>query len=248
MFEPQRRSAEERGFQCSLLSYEDLHQEQLLVLRPRPEEGEPLLLRGWMLSPADYAELEQLVRNRDLELVVSADQYQSCHWLSGWYENIQEFTAETAFDEQVLKAWGRAFVKDQVKSCGVGGPPIVSNPGELEQLRAKMLEYRGEIEGGLCFRRVEDYLQETRVFVWRDRAHGLDLTEAAQELANQVKQRIFSPFYSIDLGLRSDGSWRVIEIGDGQVSDLKEWSADQLFSILQSPSGGQSKSPLLQQL
>ena len=27
------------------------------------------------------------------------------------------------------------------------------------------------------------------------------------------------PFATVDLALRSDGAWRVIELGDGQVSD-----------------------------
>jgi hypothetical protein len=31
--------------------------------------------------------------------------------------------------------------------------------------------------------------------------------------------RLGSPFVTVDLALRSDGEWRVIEVGDGQVSD-----------------------------
>jgi hypothetical protein len=30
------------------------------------------------------------------------------------------------------------------------------------------------------------------------------------------------PFVAADLALRADGTWRVIELGDGQVSDLKK--------------------------
>ncbi|MFN8608058.1 MAG: ATP-grasp domain-containing protein [Vulcanimicrobiota bacterium] len=232
MFEPQREAAENLSLDCSYLSYEDLQQEERLILRPRPEEGEQLLLRGWMFRPAEYEQLEARLEARGLSLLVSTREYAACHWLSGWYDCIREFTAETSFDPQIIQDWGQAFVKDQVKSCAVGGSPIVRDQAELEQLRARMIEFRGEIEGNLCFRRVENYTEEHRVFVWRGQAHGLHLPAEAQELARQVSQRINSPFYTIDLGLRQDGVWRVIELGDGQVSDLKEWAPAQLFELL----------------
>ena len=231
MFEPQRQAAEELGLEWSFLSYEDLQQEGRLVLRPRPEEGEQLLLRGWMFKPSEYAQLQQLVEARELSLITSAEDYKKCHWLDGWYESIREFTAETSFDKEAIAEWGQAFVKDRVKSCSVDGPPIVANPDELAKLEARMVEFRGEIEGGLCFRRVEKFTKETRLFVWRGQVHGHQLPEAAQELAEQVSRRIHSPFYTIDLGLREDGVWRVIELGDGQVSDLKEWPPAQLFKL-----------------
>jgi hypothetical protein len=231
MFEPQRQAAEELGLDWSFLSYEDLQQEERLVLRPRPEEGQQLLLRGWMFKPSEYNQLQQLVESRGLRLITSAEEYRSCHWLNGWYDRLKDFTAETSYSESAISDWGQAFVKDQVKSCTVAGPPIVSNLEELEALKARMVEFRGEIEGGLCFRRVESYLQETRLFVWHGRIHGLNLEARARELAEQVSSRIHSRFYTIDLGLRQDGVWRLIELGDGQVSDLKEWPPAQLMAL-----------------
>lgn len=228
-FESQARAAEERGLAVSRFSYEDFQQEGLVRIRPRPEEEEELVLRGWMLKPAEYEQLSCFA--------TSPQHYREMHWLNGWYERIRDFTAETRFlaERQEIKGllaeWGRAFVKDQVKSCTVDGPPIVSNWQELETLRARMVEFRGEVEGGLCFRRVESYTQEHRLFVWRGQVHHRELPEAASELAREVASRFHSPFFTIDLGLREDGVWRVIELGDGQVSDLKEWSAQELLDI-----------------
>ena len=163
--------------------------------------------------------------------------------MDGWYKELKEFTAETHFLDQqtdiesLLTEWGRAFVKDKVKSCTVNGPPIVSNWRELDALRSTMTEFRGEIEGGLCFRRVEDFAPESecRLFVFRGNLHHRQIAPEAVALARAVVERIHAPFYSIDLGLRQDGVWRVIELGDGQVSDLKEWPAEELFAIF--PSG-----------
>lgn len=53
----------------------------------------------------------------------------------------------------------------------------------------------------------------------------------ALELGRQVASRIDAPFYSVDVIQRGDGVWRVVELGDGQVSDLKEWTAPQLFEM-----------------
>lgn len=229
MFEPQARAAEARGLPFSFLSYEDFQQEGRVILRPRPEEDEQLLLRGWMFKPAQYAELNRFL--------TSPAHYREMHWLDGWYERVREFTAETHIlaerseIKDLLGKWGRAFVKDQVKSCIVNGPPIVSNWQELETLRDAMHEFRGEIEGGLCFRRVEQYTQECRLFVWRGQVHHRSIPPEAVELARKIAPRFESPFYTIDLGLRDDGAWRLIELGDGQVSDLKEWSPEELFAL-----------------
>jgi len=229
VFEPQMRAAEARGLSFSFLSYEDFQQEGRVVLRPRPEEDELLLLRGWMLKPEEYARIGRFL--------TSAEHYREMHWMDGWYKRIPEFTAETRFLEErpeieaLLAEWGQAFVKDRVKSCTVHGLPIVSDWAELQALRETMIEFRGEIEGGLCLRRVEAYTEECRIFVWRGQVHHRDIAAPALKLAQRVATRFDSPFFTIDLGLRVDGEWRVIELGDGQVSDLKEWTPEDLFAI-----------------
>jgi hypothetical protein len=40
-----------------------------------------------------------------------------------------------------------------------------------------------------------------------------------------------SPFFSVDVARREDGVERVVEIGDGQVSDLVGWSVEQFVEI-----------------
>ncbi|AMP01555.1 hypothetical protein CAter282_3771 [Collimonas arenae] len=48
----------------------------------------------------------------------------------------------------------------------------------------------------------------------------------------EIAQRIKSPFFSIDTVSSDAGQLRLIELGDGQVSDRKKWTAKQFASML----------------
>jgi len=45
-------------------------------------------------------------------------------------------------------------------------------------------------------------------------------------------ERIDSPFFTVDTVQRRNGVIRIIELGDGQVSDRKKWTAAQLIDVL----------------
>ena len=92
----------------------------------------------------------------------------------------------------------------------------------------ELREYRGRIEGGICVRRVEGFIPETerRYFVLRGVAHSSSDAEPVPEIVRICAERIPSPFFSVDVIRRSDGTLRVVEIGDGQVSDLVGWTPE----------------------
>jgi len=52
------------------------------------------------------------------------------------------------------------------------------------------------------------------------------------EVVQVAAERIDRPFFTVDTILRRDGLTRIVELGDGQVSDRKQWSAQQLLEIL----------------
>ena len=109
---------------------------------------------------------------------------------------------------------------------------MVTDLSRIPEVIAKMKRYRGEIEGGLCARRIEDFNPETeeRYFVFKGKpfSGGDSIPEVVHVAAN----RISSPFFAVDTVLRRDGVTRVIELGDGQVSDRKKWTAAQLLTKL----------------
>jgi hypothetical protein len=51
------------------------------------------------------------------------------------------------------------------------------------------------------------------------------------QLLDYCAEAIASPFFSVDVARRSDGVERIIEIGDGQVSDLVGWSVERFVDI-----------------
>jgi hypothetical protein len=151
---------------------------------------------------------------------------------------ISDFTPETrifpitADLEAELRAlgWDQFFIKDYVKSLKTSRGSILNDPAEITEVVAEMKRIRGEIEGGICVRRVEDFIRdsELRYFVLRQKAFGAD-EKPVPPIVQHVAGKIPSPFYSIDVIRRKDGVLRVVEIGDGQVSDLVGWP-DNIFA------------------
>ncbi|MER6445067.1 ATP-grasp domain-containing protein [Streptomyces venezuelae] len=140
---------------------------------------------------------------------------------------------------------GAGIVKDYVKSrkhewdeaCYV---PDLADPAALHRVVARFVELQGEfLAGGVVVRAFEHFVTpeaaaaEVRVW-WRDGAPRLltahpdspvaVVPEAAVEAAlapvRAAVQALGCPFVTTDLALRADGVWRVVEVGDGQVSDL----------------------------
>jgi hypothetical protein len=95
-----------------------------------------------------------------------------------------------------------------------------------------MRRFRGVIEGGFCVRRVESFLPDTerRFFVVDGVPHAA--TGDVPPIIHECAERLRSRFYSVDVVKREDGRFRVVEVGDGQVSDLVGWTPERFASIL----------------
>ena len=137
------------------------------------------------------------------------------------YANNAELTTELrALD------WGAYFLKDYVKSLKTIRGAVVRDPSEAPALISEMREYRGEIEGGICVRRVEEFIPESeiRYFVLRGVAYTVLDGVPIPGIVHQCAKRVPSKFFSVDVARRRDGALRIVEIGDGQVSDIVGWS------------------------
>lgn len=236
-------AAQSAGFLVSIFSFEDFQSGQFKP-RPSPEQGETVLYRGWMLTPDDYTRLHESLVRLGAQPVTDVATYKLCHHLPEWYSLLSEFTAETkVYSESAdiiadlaSAEWDGCFLKDYVKSLSTDGGALVRNLSDIPAVIAKMRKYRGQIEGGLCARRIEDYdtASERRYFVWKGKAFSDD--ETIPEVVQKAAERISSPFFTVDVARRSDGVLRIIELGDGQVSDRKHWSSADLMSVLNSAS------------
>jgi len=244
--EPDEQYAEEyavagrMGFEVSLFSFEAFTAHEFRMV-PSPGRSELLIYRGWMIKPAKYAEMHRALLDLGAVPLTSPRQYQLCHYLPEWYETLKEFTAETRFfserDDIAAEierlGWKGCFLKDYVKSVSTGGGSIARELVEIPAVLAKMKTYRGEIEGGICARRIEDFQagSEDRHFVIRGRAFSR--TGSPPKSVVAAAERIASPFFTVDTAVRTDEVVRIVELGDGQVSDLKEWAAERLLVLLQ---------------
>jgi hypothetical protein len=137
-------------------------------------------------------------------------------------------------------ASGAAIVKDFVKSrkheweqaCFI---PDVTDIAHATAVVTRMVELQEDtLNGGIVLRRFEEYRQEdgraveARVW-WVDgvpvmvTAHpdtpGI-VPQPQLDAIGPLVTALGCPFVTTDLAQRTDGGWRVVEVGDGQVSDL----------------------------
>lgn len=232
-------AAKSAGLACFLFSSEDF---EAGVFKPRPSEafaGE-FLYRGWMFTVERYAQLERSIEAAEAEMVVTTADYRRCHYLPEWYELCKDVTPSTIFlskDDDFSSAlaatnWSAYFVKDFVKSLTTSRGSVAKSVQEAREIVGLIEHYRGLLEGGVCIREFENLLPETeeRYFVFNGKAHARDGVVPA--IVENVAARIQSPFFSVDIVLNKEGNPRLIELGDGQVSDRKKWTAEAFISML----------------
>lgn len=237
MFADQFAIVQEAGFTASLCPDSVIQDRKPLRSIP---PGATVVYRGWMLNATEYERLFQAIGVASATPLTSIEAYLAAHYLPNWYPLIAEFTPETrvlapnADWESELRSlnWEAFFIKDYVKSLKTSRGSILRDPSEIGSLVAEMERFRGEIEGGLCVRRVEPFITESerRYFVLNGKAFSPD-GQPAPDLVRQVAWRIPSPFFSVDVIRRADGVLRVVEVGDGQVSDLVGWTASAFVTL-----------------
>ncbi|MEV0729854.1 ATP-grasp domain-containing protein [Polymorphospora sp. NPDC050346] len=202
--------------------------------------------RGWMLRAGRYAALAAVLRERGIALRTTPEQYRRAHELPGWYTDLADVTpysvwttgADRAGFDRARAAFGSgpAVLRDHTKSMKhhfdeAAYIADVADADAAWRVASRFLELRDdEFVGGLVLRRFERFVSaEVRTW-WVDgrpalvTAHpdtpdrpapaDVDLSEVAPLVA-----ALRLPFVTADLVLRDDGRWRVVELGDGQVSD-----------------------------
>ncbi len=212
------------------------------TIHPMPPKGTNIVYRGWMMVLPMYQRFWTIAYANDLNPLVSPDQYALCHHLPNWQSKIAHLTAETkvyAEDADLIQelpklGWNKFFIKDFVKSLKTSLGSIADTPEKAVVIVSEIKKYRGLIEGGICVRKFEEYnpKHEERIFVLNGRAYSPAsmVPDKLYDMVQECIAAINSPFFSIDV-VPYNGSWRVVEIGDGQVSDLVGWDAGQFVSI-----------------
>jgi hypothetical protein len=204
-----------------------------------------VVYRGWMMRPAEYARFVDAVRDAGASPLHDIDAYRAAHHLPEWIAALAELTPESALvdsDADVATAfaalgWEAAVLKDWVKSVKTSRGSVLRDARDAAALVAELRRTRGTIEGGLVLRRYEPWRPDTerRYFVLDGRAWASDDEQAIPACALAAARRITaSRFFSVDVAQHEDGRERIVELGDGQVSDLVGWSADRFAAMWRS--------------
>jgi len=212
-------------------------------------DGVTIVYRGWMMDEIEYAHFYGWLEAHGLKPLTHPGEYVLTHHIPNWYPYVAGITPETfCFPTQGEMAskivqycnengWTKYQLKDFVKSLKTGVGSVVTQPDEVQTILDEMVKYRGTLEGGICVRRWEDFMpnSEKRYFVLNKRFYGQDelFDTRAMERLIRVARDIPSPFYSVDIAETTTGRFMVVEIGDGQVSDIVGWTPGRFAQIWQ---------------
>lgn len=235
-------------FGVALFGYDKWFHEDKLVIRDMPEEEHLAVYRGWMMKPEQYDRFYRFLLEKNIRLVTEPEQYRRMHIFPNVYESVKEDTAKmelyplhSPIDVEKLKrSFGRFMVKDYVKSVKGTDFPRFFDQGITQEAFDRWMEvfykYRGSLlTGGICIKeyldlkRYGEKTNEYRVFyinhqiatVCRNSGQGNYTPEPPKELTGKYKN-LDSPYYTVDFAELSDGSWKIIEAGDGEVSGLSD--------------------------
>lgn len=212
----------------------------------RVSAGAEAVYRGWMLRTEQYAAFADALKEKGGRLRTSAGQYRKAHELPGWYAALAAFTPAScwttgtdraAFDVARQKLGdGPAVLRDYSKSMKhywheAAYIPDLGDSTAAWQVAQRLRELRGDdLTGGYVLRRFEQFTGPELRTWWIDGVCRLvtahpdtpdQQPHAYPELPGlaDAVHGLGLPFVTVDLAHRVDGTWRVIELGDGQVSD-----------------------------
>jgi hypothetical protein len=227
------------GLNTSLFSLESFQAGSFQTFPAIPTDA-IVIYRGWMLSLTDYESLGAAVSRSGGRLLTDTKTYLSTHHLPNWYPLISELTPETRIfpaDADLVAelnslGWNEYFIKDYVKSLKTSIGSKILSPEHAAAVITEMRRFRGNIEGGFCVRRVEKFLTSTEKRYFVMNSAPCSMHGEIPPIVTQCAARIQSRFFSVDVVERSDGELRVVEIGDGQVSDLVGWTPERFAKNL----------------
>ena len=248
-FAEEEEAARELGVRVELVDHDALTRPggtNPVARVAREDRRATAVYRGWMMRSEQYAAFAEALAEKNIALRTDPKQYQRAHELPGWYEALSSLTPESFWTHgpslegvreccRQLRS-GSAVLRDYSKSMKhywneAAFVPNVADSDAARKVAERFLELREEsFVGGFVLRRFEA-LRADEVRTWwvdgkcvlttphpdsksTDLPARLELEQVAPLIAD-----LGLPFVAVDLALRDDGVWRVVELGDGQVSD-----------------------------
>ena len=235
-------------FDVILFGYDKWFNEGKLVLSHSPSMLCEAVMRGWMMQPEQYDIFYHKLYACNIRLITTPEEYTLMHIFPNIYNAFGNDTAKMKIfplHEQiditsVKKIFDRFMVKDFVKSVkGTPFPKFFDCSITQEKFNEYMeifYKYRGNLlTGGICIKEFLDLkyyngkTNEYRVFYINNKIATVSRNSGQVQYTNQPPTKLLekynnlaSRYYTIDYAELSDGTWKVIEAGDGSVSGLSE--------------------------
>lgn len=246
-------------FDTVLFDYDKWYNESRLALSEQLASMRNAVMRGWMMKPEKYRLLYEELLKQNIRLATSPDEYEQMHIFPNVYSVFGEDTAKMMVFplhtqipvEQVKKVFKRFMIKDYVKSVkGTQFPRFFDSSITQEKFDEWMkvfYELRGNLlTGGICVKQFLDLKyygdrpNEYRVFYANNKIVTVSRNSGQPEFAAKPPiqllekyQTLASIYYTVDYVELENGTWKVMEAGDGSVSGLSDQQdAEQYFRIL----------------
>lgn len=216
---------------------------------PSAPPDDLVIYRGWMMTPVQYEHFHTGLKEMGLRPLVTPQNYECLHCFPAVANLIERMTprfltaplrdGSIRIDVRAVNAnFDRFMVKDYVKSLkGTSFPRAIRTPlaqHELDRLIDRFVRERGELfTGGIVLKeyvdlkRYEGAANEWRQFVCDGASIAVNRNSGQPASAPSpppallsAMEELPSPFYTVDYAELGDGSWVIIETGDGQVSGL----------------------------
>ena len=233
-------------FDIVIFSYDKWFNDGVIKLNKEVETMTSAVYRGWMMKPKQYEAFYNRLSERNIHLETDPESYELMHIFPNVYSKFGEDTAYmevfplySKIDVDYLKKHFKRFmVKDYVKSVkGTEFPKYFDQTITQSQFDRDMelfYKYRGNLlTGGIC---IKEYLELKRYGSVTNEYRVFYINHEVATLSRNSNQYIYAPlppkelidkyksresiYYTVDFAETEDGSWRVIEAGDGGVSGL----------------------------
>lgn len=235
-------------FEIIFYDYEEFVRDGTLRLSRKVEAKIQTVLRGWMLNDKQYNSFYNQLLERNIELVTNPEQYANMHLFPNIYGQLLKDTpgilvypeGETVKLDEIKSKFNRFMVKDFVKSEKGTDFPKYFDTSISDVDFANWLNvfkaYRGKLfTGGICIKEYVDLKKygentnEWRVFYANGKSVSISRNSGQKNFEPTVPKELIekycylpSPFYTVDFAELADGSWKILEVGDGQVSGLSD--------------------------
>lgn len=243
-FRPEASAARGEGISIALLDHDALLAgDTAHAIRGIGDDADALVYRGWMIPPDRYRELETALGNGRLR--TTADEFRRAHHLPHWYPSLAEHTPVSVWtttpdlDEFVATLaelpGGPAVIKDYSKSekhywDEAMFIPDVRDAAAAKAVASRFQELRGDFfDTGFVVRVFEPFVGdevrswwvngELRCVTAHPDAPDASPPELDLSSLHDAVPLLDLRFVAVDLVRDEVGRTRIVEVGDGQVSD-----------------------------